>query len=114
VFFLLGLLLTVAVWREPKSWTRTFLLMAGLSASGVFVSVILHNLLYALFIVLFGDDFWERTGLGDEPVFFFLGLLVLPVLFLIGAVGGAVKLLRERAEARQSDSPPAPADKKPA
>ena len=99
-FLFFGVLLTVSAWREPKGGARTWLLLAGLSAVGVFVSVILHNLVYALFIVLFGDGFWERSGLGDEPVFFILGTVVLPALYLVSAVGGTVCLLKERAKTR--------------
>ncbi|MBU0708367.1 hypothetical protein KJ596_01290, partial [Patescibacteria group bacterium] len=58
--------------------------------------VILHNLVYGLFIVLFGADFWERIGLGDEPVLFLLAIFVCPIAFLIGVVGSAILLLKRR------------------
>ncbi|KPJ85601.1 hypothetical protein AMJ57_02475 [Parcubacteria bacterium SG8_24] len=96
-FFVFGLLLTVSAFRErPKGRTRAYLLLTGLSAAGIFVGIILHNLVYALFILLGGEDFWERTGLGDEPVFFLMSMLVLPVTFVIGATGSLIRLWKRR------------------
>ena len=48
---------------------------------GAFIlAVLLHNLTYALFY-----DYFSRTG-GDEPVFFIIAVIVIPLYFLI-AVG---------------------------
>jgi len=75
---------------------RKFLILAGLSFGGFFVSVLLHNLVYGLFIILFGPDFWDRIGLRDEPFFFLLAVIVCPIGFLIGAIGSVVLFVKEK------------------
>jgi len=56
----------------------------------------LHNLFYGLFIVWFGADFWERTGLVDEPFFFILALIVCPIAFLVGVIGSIVLFIKKK------------------
>jgi hypothetical protein len=79
---------------------RGFLMAAGISLAVAVISAFLHNAVYALLIVIFGSDFWERTGITDEPVFFFLTLIAAAVfvLALIGSLGVYVKGLCSRAE----------------
>jgi hypothetical protein len=94
-FFLLGLaLLFTTVKVKTKGRLRQFLLLTGGSTVGFFVSVLLHNFIYGLFIYLFGAGFWDRIGLKDEPFFFFIALLVCPIGFLIGAVGSIVEFIK--------------------
>jgi len=91
VLFLLGAALVfLAVKRQPPGMPRRFLILTGASAAGIPVSVLLHNVIYGLFIHCFGPDFWDRIGLADEPVFFVLAILVCPTAFLIGTIGTIV------------------------
>ncbi|GAG61024.1 unnamed protein product, partial [marine sediment metagenome] len=53
-------------------------------------------LFYALFILLFGADFWERIGIGDEPVFFILAIIVCPIAFLVGVIGSIVLFIKKK------------------
>jgi len=70
---------------------KKFLILTGASVAGFFVSILLHNFIYGLFIHFFGPDFWNRIGPGgDEPVFFILAIIVCPIGFLIGAIGSVV------------------------
>lgn len=84
---------------EPKMTERrlrmlkTFLLIAGISLAAFIISVFLHNAIYGLFIHFFGADFWERTGIGDEPVFFFIALLSVVVL-AVGLIGSLVVFIK--------------------
>ena len=93
IFGLLGLLLAVLTLRlqEPRLH-RILFLMTGVSAAGIPISVVLHNLIYALGIVFFGKGFWQDGS--DEPFFFILAIIVCPALFVIGAVGSTVVLVR--------------------
>jgi hypothetical protein len=99
-FGVLGLVLVVLTVRLRESRIqKIFFILVGASAAGIPICVILHNLVYGLFIAWFGENFWERHGAGgDEPVFFILALLVCPALFLIGTVSSIVLLIKGRIE----------------
>ena len=97
IFFLLGIALIFFTIREKiKGLLKKFLILTGASAIGIPIGVILHNLFYGLFIVLFGADFWERTGLGDEPFFFILALIVCPIAFLVGVIGSLILFIKKK------------------
>ena len=72
---------------------RIFLLVAGISLAAFIISVVLHNVIYGLFIHWFGEDFWERIGIGDEPVFFIVALLSV-VAFAVGIIGSLVIFIK--------------------
>lgn len=94
-------LLVFAIKRIQKGLLRRFLLTAGASLVGFPIFAVLHNLVYGLFIYLFGADFWSRTGIEDEPVFFIIAVIICPLGLLVGAIGslvlGAKKLAAKRA-----------------
>ncbi|MBU0476657.1 hypothetical protein KKB68_01435 [Patescibacteria group bacterium] len=97
IFSLLGVALTfLAVRAKVEARLRKFLILTGASAIGFFISVLLHNLIYGLFIYLFGVDFWDKVGLGDEPFFFLIAVIVCPIGFLVGVVGSIVLLIRDK------------------
>jgi len=96
-FFLLGLgLIFLTLKQKVEGMLKRFLLLTGASSAGSFVSVLLHNFIYGLLIYWFGTDFWDRIGLGDEPFFFSLAIIVCPIGFLIGAVGSIVLFIKKR------------------
>lgn len=97
VFFVLGLaLIFLTAKKKMKGLLKKFLLLTGASAIGFPVFVILHNLVYGLFIYFFGQGFWERVGLGDEPFFFIMAIIVCPLGFLFGVVGTIVLFTKRR------------------
>jgi len=71
---------------------KTFQLLAGASALGVPVFAVLHNAVYALGIMWFGESAW---GNGDEPVFFFLALISVLGL-LVGGIGTIIIRIKHR------------------
>jgi hypothetical protein len=81
---------------KAEGLLKKFLLITGLSIVGFPVFVILHNFIYGLLIYFFGQDFWERIGLGDEPFFFILAVIVCPLGFLVGVIGTIVLLVKKR------------------
>ena len=89
-----GALIFVTIRGKVGGLIKKFLILTGASSAGILISVLLHNALYGLFISWFGADFWERTGVGDEPVFFFIALLVCPIGFLVGIVGSIILGMR--------------------
>jgi len=72
---------------------KRFLLVVGISFGTFIISVFLHNAIYGLFIVWFGEDFWDRIGVGDEPVFFFISLLAISV-FSVVIIGSLVMFIK--------------------
>lgn len=102
--FLLGLaLIFLTLRRKLERNIKKFLLLTGISSTVFFTSMILHNVVYGLFIHLFGSDFWTRVGLEDEPFFFIIAVFVCPVGFLAGAAGSIVLLVKKRKNSRKSD-----------
>lgn len=96
VFCFLGIYLVILTFKSRiRGKLKWFLIFTGGSSSGILISVLLHNLVYGLFIVLFGKDYWDRTGLGDEPFFFILAVIILPILFLVGVIGSMIMFKKE-------------------
>ncbi len=96
-FSLLGVaLIFVTLKMNVKGKLKKYFILTGISATGIPISAILHNLIYGLFIHFFGNNFWDRIGMKDEPVFFFLAIIVFPILFLIGMTGCIVMFVRDR------------------
>ena len=66
------------------TWKRVLLI-----AGAWVLAVILHNLLYALF--------FSNTG-GDEPLFFILAAIVIPIYFIVSLVYSAIAYARKRVQ----------------
>jgi len=97
IFLLLGIALIVLTVKSGlKGLLKKFLLITGVAPIGAVVSVILHNAFYGVFIYFFGADFWDRIGIGDEPVFFALAIFACPIAFLVGVVGSIVLFIKGR------------------
>ncbi len=95
VFSLLGgLLIFLTLKKKVEGGLKKFLILTGASATGFFVSTLLHNLIYGLFIAVFGVNFWDKVGLGDEIFFFLLAIIVCPIGLLIGIVGSIILLFK--------------------
>lgn len=95
-FVLFGPVLVVLTLRLKETrLQKAFFLLAGASAAAIPICVVMHNLIYGLFIWWFGKGFWERHG-NDEPVFFILAVLICPALFVAGALGSIALLIRAR------------------
>lgn len=74
--------------------SKAFFILTGASATGIVVGSVLHNLLYALLITLFGEGFF--AGIGDEPVFFILSTIICPIALLVGIIGIIVLLIKKK------------------
>ena len=105
IFLLLGVaLIFFTVQEKVGGALKKFFILTGASAAGFFVSFLLHNAIYGLFIHFFGVDFWDRIGLGDEPFFFIIAIFVCPIGFLVGAVCSIVLTLKKFRRTKQSSS----------
>lgn len=97
IAFVFGIaLIFLTLKSKLKGLLKVFFLITGISVVGMPVSILLHNLIYGLFIYMLGQDFWERIGLGDEPVFFIIAVIVCPLGFLAGAIGSIILLAKQR------------------
>jgi len=97
IFFLLGLALLILVIKTKMDRTpKKFMLVTGASATGISMSILLHNLAYGLFIQFFGEDFWQRTGLEDEPFFFLMAIIICPIAYFVGTIGSIVIIFQRR------------------
>ena len=88
--------LVLTIKGKTKGISRKFQLLTGASAIGIPVSIFLHNAIYGMFIYFFGAGFWDRTGIGDEPVFFIMAIFVCPIGFLVGTVGSIVLAIKRQ------------------
>jgi len=92
---LLGIALVVfAAKAGYTKISRAFLILTGASAIGMVIGAALHNLVYALFILLFGENFWGSGG--DEPVFFIFATIICPLALLVGIIGSIVLIAKKR------------------
>lgn len=87
-------LIVLAVKAKLNKISKAFFVLTGASAAGIVVSSVLHNLVYALFIKLFGESFW--AGMGDEPVFFIFATIVCPLALLVGIIGAIVLIAKKQ------------------
>jgi uncharacterized membrane protein len=67
--------------ERATRWLKIFLITAGLSLSTIAFAIVLHNLVSALLGV-------------EEAVFFILGLLVAPAVFIISLLGSIAVYIR--------------------
>ena len=96
IVFPLGIaLIFLSVKERMDRLLKKFLILTGASAIGIPISFILHSLFYAPFIKLFGTNFWERIGIGDELFFFILATIMCPLAFLVGVIGSIVIFIRK-------------------
>ena len=91
---LLGIGIVVFGAWKLRGKLRKFVILAGASVLGFFISALLHNAIYGLFILWFGIDFWDRIGLGDEPLFFIVAVFICPLGFTVGVIGSTVLAIR--------------------
>ncbi len=70
------------------SWRRLWIIVVGW-----FVVVLLHNALYGLGIYFGGENFWGEGG--DEPFFFIIAIIVMPIYFIISIGYTFYKSLRK-------------------
>jgi len=73
---------------------RVFFILTGASALGMGLSMVLHNLVFALLIKLFGESI--LGSMGDEPVFFILATIICPLAILVGSIGSIVLISKKK------------------
>jgi hypothetical protein len=98
-FFVLAAALVVLTIKLKESGIRKFFfILTGVSAAGIPICAVLHNLVFAL-CIKFNCIYWKGS---DEPVFFILAIFVFPALFVIGLLGSIVLLVTTRLRKKES------------
>jgi hypothetical protein len=100
VLGLILLLLSIGSGFAKK--LKVFLALAGAALAAMPVFILLHGLVYGLFIKMFGEGFWGVAANSDEPFFFILALVVCPIVYIVGAVGSIILLARSGRKAQQA------------
>lgn len=86
-----GLGLAIATFREKIfGKVKTFLLLAGFSAVGFVLGVILHNAFYALSMLAEGMIVLQAVLGFLEGAFFLIAVILCPIALLVGIVGTLV------------------------
>jgi len=83
-------------WRKLTGRLRLFVMMMGGAVAGFFVSVLLHNAIYAVVLV----KLLQRPDY-DEPVFFIVAVIACPLVFAAGLIGALITWFVQRRQ-RQS------------
>jgi len=101
--FLAGLTLMIlslrsAMEKKPKA----FMILAGAALTGMPVFILLHGIVYGMFIQMFGEGFWGGAANSDEPFFFILAMVGCPLAYLVGVTGSIYLLARSRNKDRQA------------
>jgi len=92
---ILGVVLVILAARAKLGrGLKLALTLTGVAAIGMPASAILHNVVYGLLILWFGQDFWGGSACGDEGFFFILALIVFPAVLIVSAVISIVLFLR--------------------
>lgn len=95
VLSILGIVMIIlAAKAKFTKIAKVFFILTGASALGMGLSMILHNLVFALLIKLFGEGIW--SGMGDEPVFFILATIVCPIALLVGSIESIVLIAKKK------------------
>ena len=97
MFLILGIVLIVfTIKAKIRGKLRMFLFFVGGSASMVLTSVILHNLFYALVIVSENISWLSWFFEFLHATFFIIGMLVCPIVFIVGVVGSIVLFRKDK------------------
>jgi len=97
IFSLCGaVLIFLTLKKKVKGNLKKFLILTGISASGFFIGVLLHNFFYALGVItehIFGLNHLMELL---HVVFFIIATIVCPVGFLIGAIGSIIFFYKKK------------------
>ena len=95
ILSILGMILIILASRAKLTKiSKAFFILTGASTLGIIVSIVLHNLVFALLIKLFGESFW--ANMGDEPVFFIMATIICPAALLVGVIGSIVLIAKRK------------------
>jgi len=99
IFFLLGIILIFLTLKEKVVGVlKRFLVLTGISATGFFVFVFLHNMFYALGVITNQISILSLIMEFFHATFFIIAIFVCPLTFMIGFIGTIVIFIKRRKE----------------
>ena len=97
IFFVLGtILIFLTLKLKIKKKLKMFLILTGASAVGFLAGVILHNFFYGLGMITGHTIILKYATEALNVAFFIIAILVCPTVFLIGAVGSILMLIKKK------------------
>ncbi len=81
------ILIFLTIKKKVKGKLKGFLLLTGISSPGFFMSVLLHNFLYALAEITKQINLLSRLFEVLHVIFFIIAVIVCPIGFLVGIIG---------------------------
>lgn len=95
VFSLLGIVLTFLTLKQKVEGTlKKFLILTGVSATGFFVFVFLHNMFYGLGVITNQISILNFMTEIFHIAFFIIAIFVCPLGFVIGAIGSIIIFIK--------------------
>lgn len=99
IFSLLGIALIFLTLKQRVAGTlKRFLILTGISATGFFVFVFLHNMFYGLAIIANQIPILSFVMEILHIAFFIIAIFVCPLGFLIGLIGTIIIFIKKRKE----------------
>jgi len=91
IFSLLGMMLVfLTIKGEMRKILKRFLILTGASAAGFFLSILLHNIFYALAVATVQISILNYLMKILHVGFFFISIFVCPLGFLTGMIGSII------------------------
>ena len=91
-----GALLFLTIKSKIKGKQRKYLILTGISAAGFFVSILLHNFLYALAVISSHVVILKYLFEFLHATFFIVAVIICPVGFIIGTIGTVIILIKKK------------------
>ena len=97
ILVILGsILIGLTLVQKVEGKLKKFLMLAGASAAGFFVFVLLHNIFYGLEQITSHITILSYLMKAFEVVFFLVAIFACPIGFLIGVIGTIVMFNKKR------------------
>lgn len=97
ILVILGsILIGLTLVQKVEGKLKKFLMLAGASAAGFFVFVLLHNIFYGLEQITSHITILSYLMKAFEVVFFLIAIFACPIGFLVGVIGTIVMFNKKR------------------
>ncbi len=97
IFSLLGIILVfLTIKQKVGGALKKFLILTGISATGFFVSVFLHNIFYGLSIITNQIPILSFVMEMLDIAFFIIAIFIYPLAFVIGAIGSIIVFINKK------------------